>query len=452
MSKMRKKVNASVKKMVRYQALLILMRVQQQQAYSNLMIKDAKVEARDRALLAELVYGTISYRYYLDYQLHEFVSGKKIDDWVRELLRLSLYQMIFLTSVPDHAVLNDAVTIAKQAGNEGIGKFVNGVLRSFQRRGIVPITEKDPMTRLSIEASMPRPLLELLVSQYGFETTQNMVLSLLKPSHVSARVTNLDDARDDIMATLKEEGYDVMASPVSPFGIIGEKGFLAGSTPFKEGRLTIQDESSMLVAPALQVAPSHQVLDACAAPGGKTTHIASYLDHHKGGKVMALDIHEHKKALIEENARRIHVDDVVEACVMDARDVKTQFQDEVFDRILIDAPCSGLGLMRRKPDIKYTKDIESMANLPKIQYEILESCASKLKKHGILVYSTCTINKEENEGVIQRFLDAHPDYHVIEVAGSDAIPQSVHHNMVTLLPSDYDTDGFFICCLEKEEG
>ena len=452
MSKMRKNVKASVRHMVRYQTLLILNRVQQSQAYSNLMIKEAEVADKDRGLLAEIVYGTISYRYYLDYQMDEFVRGKKMDAWVRELLRLSLYQMIFLDRIPDHAVIHDAVTIAKQAGNEGVGKFVNGILRAFQRRGHIAVQTEDALTTVSIETSMPKELLQFLSDQYGFDTTKALAYSLLTPSHVSARLTHLDESRPALLKELIAEGYEVKESQVSPYGIIGGHGFLAGSTPFKEGRLTIQDESSMLVAPALQVEPHHHVLDACAAPGGKTTHIASYLDANQGGKVTALDIHPHKKRLIEENAKRMHVEDVVEARVMDAREVQSEFDNESFDRILVDAPCSGLGLMRRKPDIKYTKTVEDLERLPQIQLEILESCASKLKNHGILLYSTCTINKKENEAVIEAFLANHPEFQVTTVKGSEQIEKSVHHQMVTLLPQDYYTDGFFICCLVKEEG
>lgn len=450
MGKMRRKVPQSLKHNVRYQALLILLQVRQNQAYSNLMIKRAEVSDKDRGLLSEIVYGTISYRYMLEYQLHPFIKGKKVDAWVKELLLLSLYQMYYLSNVPDHAILNDAVSIAKACGNIAIGKFVNGVLRNSQRQGMRPVSEKDPLKKLSIQTSMPLWLLQLLNEQYGLETTKKIAASQLLPSRVSARMTQLNDDRQALIDILNAEGLDVEASEVSPFGIVGKKGFLAGSTLFKEGRLTIQDESSMLVAPSLQLKESDVVLDACAAPGGKTTHIASYLNRRLGGKVIALDIHQHKSDLILNNVARLGLDDVVETKVMDARDVKTEFEDGLFDKILIDAPCSGLGLIRRKPDIKYTKTYEDLKQLTQIQQEILDACAPKLKDGGLLVYSTCTINKEENEAVVAEFIKRHPQFEIVDVKGSENVEKSVHHKQVTLLPSDYFTDGFFICCLQKK--
>lgn len=450
MTKMKKKIKPSIKQMVRYQALLILMQVRNNQAYSNLMIQKANVSDLDRKLLSEIVYGTISRRYTLEYQLQQVTAGKKIDDWVKELLLLSIYQMKYLTQVPDHAILNDAVTIAKACGNEGIGKFVNGVLRNLQRQGFKPVIEKDPIKKLSIEASMPESLLRFLIEQYDFKTIEKMAHSLLTPSHVSARMTHLEDNRAQMIKQLREENFEVKESPVSPYGIIGEKGFLASSSPFKNGQLTIQDESSMLVAPALQVKPYHRVLDACAAPGGKTTHIASYLSSEEGGQVVALDIHPHKQKLIEENVARLSQEDVVQTKVLDAREVQSQFEDESFDRILIDAPCSGLGLMRRKPDIKYTKTIEALRSLATIQRDILESCAPVLKKGGLLIYSTCTFNKEENEAVVLDFLSRHPEFEKRPIAGSETVKDSVHDDMLTLLPHEYYTDGFFISCLVKK--
>lgn len=450
MSKMRKNIPSDLKQTVRYQALLILLNVRHQQAYSNLMIKQANVHDKDKNLLAELVYGTISRRYYLEYQLADAIKGKKVDDWVKELLLLSLYQLFFLDHVPDHAVLNEAVTLAKACGNIGIAKFVNGVLRHIQRRGVIDIKAKSDLERLSLETSMPIWLLELLEEQYGFTTTQEVAYSQLQPSKVSARVTSNQYSRDEIIAQLINEGFDVKESEISPYGIVGEKGFLAASTPFIHGDITMQDESSMLVAPSLQLEPSSQVLDACAAPGGKTTHIASYLDANQGGKVTALDIHQHKCRLIEDNVARQHLSDVVETKVLDARCVQDIFSNEQFDRILVDAPCSGLGLIRRKPDIKYTKQRDDLHQLTHIQLDILNACAPLLKKDGLLVYSTCTINKEENEEVVEQFLDQHSMFEVVDIFGSQAVEKSIHQRMLTLLPSDYLTDGFFICCLKRK--
>lgn len=438
----------------RFAALELLVKVSEQQSYSNLLvdqvIRDGDLTPQDARLMTEIVYGTLSRQLTLDYFLAPFVKkAKKLDNWVRQLLRLTLYQMVYLDRVPDHGSVNEAVEIAKIKGNAGIGKFVNGVLRTIQRQGVPAIESiENPIERLSIEVSLPVWLVEKLCEQIGEKETRELGLSLLEPSSVSARVTARELTREEVLEQLKTAGYDVQASEVSPFGIVGSKGFLAGSEMFRSGQLTIQDESSMLVAPSMQIEPQHQVLDACAAPGGKTTHIAQYLDATQGGQVTALDIHAHKVKLIDQNAKRMNVTDVVKTQKMDAREVKTVFSDASFDRILVDAPCSGLGLLRRKPDIRYHKRPEDFERLPSIQLEILESVSQKVKEWGIITYSTCTILSEENEEVVRLFLERNPNFKAIPVEGTDFVNDHSDYG-VTLYPHHFNTDGFFISCLQR---
>ncbi|EOT25911.1 16S rRNA (cytosine(967)-C(5))-methyltransferase RsmB [Enterococcus saccharolyticus] len=444
------------KKTVRFVALDALERVQKGGAYSNLLLRDAinkgQLNEKDSRLLTELVYGTISHQLLLSFYLQPFIAkAKKVDDWVKLLLQLSLYQLLYLDKVPSHAVLNEAVEIAKVRGNVGIGKFVNGVLRNVQRQDVPELTTiKDPMKRLATEISMPQWLVEKLVKEIGVEETRQLGLSLFETSHVSCRVDSRKMTRQEAIQVLIDEGIEARESSVSPEGIIAEKGFIAGSRLFKEGILTVQDESSMLVAPALQIEPHHQVLDACAAPGGKTTHIATFLDKKAGGQVTSLDIHRHKVALIEENAERLHVSDVVCALELDARQAADEFSTNTFDRILVDAPCSGLGLMRRKPDIKYNKKQADFDKLPEIQLAILESVAPTLKTDGLLVYSTCTFAPEENQAVVARFLQAHPEFTLVDIPVSDVLQPSIENKMLTIYPHQYMTDGFFISCLRKK--
>lgn len=444
------------KKSVRYVALEALERIQKGGAYSNLLLRDliqkGDLNEKDARLLTELVYGTVSRQLLLDYYLTPFIQkAKKVEDWVRLLLQLSLYQMLYLDKVPSHAILNEAVEIAKTRGNIGVSKFVNGVLRNVQRQGVAELTQiKDPVTRLAVEISMPQWLVEKFIAEIGAERTRALGLSLFEPSQASARVMTNRITRAEALKRLQAEGIEAKESLISPVGIVGKKGFLAGSSLFKEGLLTIQDESSMLVAPALQVEPTNQVLDACGAPGGKTTHLATYLDANQGGKVTSLDIHAHKVRLIEENAARLGVTDVVETKVMDARTVNENFAPKTFDRILVDAPCSGLGLMRRKPDIKYNKKPSDFEQLPKIQLAILESVAPTLKAGGLLVYSTCTIIPEENQQVVEKFLAEHSDFEQLPFSASPALNQSITDQMLTLYPQDFQTDGFFISCLRKK--
>lgn len=440
----------------RFTALELLVQVSEKQAYSNLLVNDSikkhKLSVKDAGLMTEIVYGTIGRRMTLEYYLAPFISKtKKVDNWVKQLLLLSLYQMEYLDKVPEYSIFNDAVEIAKVKGNVGIGKFVNGVLRTIQRTGIRPTSEiKDDMERLSVEASMPIWLVEKLVSDIGYDETQVLGQSLLEPSRVSGRVMTNQMPVSEVVERLSYEGIKARQSMVSDCGVVAEKGFLAGSEVFKEGMMTIQDESSMLVAPSMQIEPQHHVLDACAAPGGKTTHIATYLDASKGGVVTALDIHKHKLKLVQENADRLGVSDVVKPLLMDARQVESDYEDNSFDRILIDAPCSGLGLLRRKPDIKYSKKPEDFMNLQKIQLEILESVITKVKVWGIITYSTCTITSEENRHVIETFLDRHPNFELIDLEVGMKVPKSYENKMLQLYPHQYQTDGFFISCLRRK--
>ncbi|MFB8536700.1 16S rRNA (cytosine(967)-C(5))-methyltransferase RsmB [Enterococcus gallinarum] len=441
---------------VRFVALEALVRIERGGAYSNLLLRElmnqGRLNDKDGRLLTEMVYGTISRQLLLDYYLANFIkNAKKVDPWVRSLLRLSLYQMLYLDKVPNHAILNEAVEIAKAKGNPGIGKFVNGVLRTIQREGVPALDQiKDPLERLAIEISMPLWLTERFVAQIGSDKTRELGLSLLVPSHASGRLDLQRITRNEAILQLQEEGIEARESQLSSYGIVADKGFLAGSSLYHDGLLTIQDESSMLVAPALHIAPEHQVLDACAAPGGKTTHIASFLSAEAGGKVTALDIHPHKVKLITENAERLAVSEVVQAEVMDAREVAQHFEEQQFDRILVDAPCSGLGLMRRKPDIKYNKQAADLERLPEIQLAILESAAPTLKNSGIMIYSTCTIMLEENQAVVEAFLADHPEFERIDVSVNADIAANINDQMLTIYPQDFMTDGFFISCLRKK--
>lgn len=440
----------------RLAALELLIQVSEEDAYSNLLVKEYiskhRLSEKDGRLMTEVVYGTISRKITLEYGLTNFVEDtSKIENWVKQLLLLSMYQMEYLDKIPVYSIISEAVEIAKAKGNPGIGRYVNGVLRNIQRQGPRPTdTIKNKQKRLSTEISIPKWLTKKLIDEIGYEETQKLGESLLQPSKVSARVDINKISRDEIIERLVSEGISAEKSDVSPYGVVAEKGFLAGSTPFKEGLMTVQDESSMLVAPSMQIEPGHHILDACAAPGGKTVHMATFLDKEAGGKITALDIYEHKINLINENANRLKVSDVVETKLLDASEVATTFEDETFDRVLIDAPCSGLGLLRRKPDIKYSKNKEDFLNLQQMQLEILESVVTKVKVWGIITYSTCTITSEENKEVIDQFLEKHPNFEKIDIVGTEPVSESYHEKMLQIYPHQYQTDGFFICCLRRK--
>ena len=446
----------NTKKTSRYLAMSILEKIENNHSYSNLLLNETiqknNLSSADARLLTELVYGVLQHKMTLDYYLAPFLKeNQKVDVWVRNLLRLSIYQMIYLDKIPAHAILFEAVEVAKKKGHIGISKFVNGILRNAERKGLRSIDQiKDPIERLSVEISMPKWLVEKFKAEIGMEETRKLGESLLNSSHSSARINEKYLSIKEAIEAMEEEGFDVEQSAVSPSGIVSSGGHFASSPLFQSGQLTIQDESSMLVAPAMKIEPHHQVLDACAAPGGKTTHIASYLSKQAGGKVVALDLHPHKVKLIEDNAKRLHVDEVIEGRTMDARKVESAFEDETFDRILVDAPCSGLGLMRRKPDIKYTKKPQDITQLKKIQLDILTSVAPKLKEDGLLVYSTCTITKEENQGTVESFLAIHSNFEKVSIVANELLSETIQDNLMQIYPQDFGTDGFFISCLRKK--
>jgi 16S rRNA (cytosine967-C5)-methyltransferase len=446
----------SKRKNVRETAMELLTAIEKNQSYSNLLlnktIEKNQLPGKDIGLLTELTYGTLQRRMALDFFLQPFLtSNKKLEDWVRQLLRITLYQMVYLDKIPDRAAIFEAVEIAKSRGHKGIAGMVNGVLRSIQRQGLPSLAEVvDPVERLSIETSHPKWLVDRWVSQFGFEKTKEMCEVNLTVPMQTARVNRTKATRTDCINLLTEEGYQIEESPVIPDAIRALKGNLASSKAFKDGLITIQDESSMLAAYALGAKENELILDACAAPGGKSTHIAETMGNT--GEVVSLDLHEHKVKLINENSKRLGLN-TIKTTVMDSRQVGEHFEEESFDRVLLDAPCTGLGVMRRKPDMKYTKKEQDILQLSSIQQNLLKSVSVLVKKGGVLVYSTCTVDKEENENTVKQFLENTPDFEEDQTFKNrmpEAIQPLVTGSFLQIFPQDFGSDGFFIACLRKK--
>lgn len=438
---------------VRDAALTILLAVDKNQAYSNLLlhktIEKYKIEAKDRALLTEITYGTLQHKLTLDYYLAPFLKTK-VEDWVRWLLRLSLFQMHYLTRIPPHAAVNEAVEIAKRRGHKGIASMVNGVLRSVLRQGVreTSLIEND-VERLAIETSHPQWMIERFVANYGLEQTKHIAEYNNMPAMQTVRINTLHATRKEVIESLQNEGLIVTESEFLPECVTITGGQAARTEAFKRGYITIQDESSMLPATVLNPQPGMRVLDMCAAPGGKTTHIAEKMNNE--GSIIALDLHVHKLPLIEEQTARLHID-IVQTAPLDARKAGETLAKESFDAILVDAPCSGLGVMRRKPDIKYTKKEQDFAQLQSIQLAILDNAAELLKPNGRLVYSTCTIDRRENEETVQAFLAAHPQ---MELQPLEHLPEQLAQHaqlgMLQVFPQYMNSDGFFVALFVKKE-
>lgn len=415
--------------MARTIALDVLIKYQNEQSYLNITLNDylehSDLSRSDKDLVTRIVYGTIQNKIYLEYQLAPYVEGKKVKNREKMILLMSLYQLIFLDKVPDYAVIDEAVRLAKKR-DRFAGKFVNAILRNFLRAGIKEVDEPDEMKKLSIVTSHPLWLVKMLSKQYDFQTAKKICEHDNTSPTRSARINTLKATKDQLL-----EDVNFTSGNLSPDGLLYKAGNIANTSYFKDGLVTIQDESSQLIAPLLAPLETDLVLDMCCAPGSKTTHLAALM--HNQGKIIAYDLFEHKIKLVAANLKRLGVTNV-ELHAGDATLLNEKYAPETFDKILLDGPCSGLGVMRRKPEIKY-HDSATMDTLIPLQVKLLDNAYYLLKKGGKMVYSTCTINKKENEIMIQKFLDKYPDMKIIEEK--------------KILPYIYDSDGFYMCKLEK---
>ncbi|MEK3757637.1 16S rRNA (cytosine(967)-C(5))-methyltransferase RsmB [Paenibacillus sp. FSL R7-0337] len=440
-------------------ALDILMRVEQQGAYSNLLLgsslQKADLSREDTGLVTELVYGTLSRMITLDYVLSSFVSKgmAKLEPWVRSLLRLSLYQIMYLDRVPSHAAVNEAVNISKRRGHQGISGMVNGVLRSVLRAGDLPVLPEglSREERISILHSHPLWMVKRWSAEYGPDTAEAMCTANNEPPAVSVRVNTTMISREAMLAELLEAGLDAAESKVSPAGlVIRGGGNLALTSWYRDGYLSVQDESSMLVAEVVAPEAGMKVLDCCAAPGGKSAHMGELMKDE--GSILANDLHEHKAKLIAEQAARLGLECITTASG-DALELGTALQPGSYDRILLDAPCSGLGVIRRKPDLKWRKQPEDIVSVAALQLELLQSVSGLLKPGGVLVYSTCTTEQSENSQVVAAFLERNPGF--APVSFKSAVWERLEGTAlaagdgIQLLPHHYGSDGFYIARLER---
>lgn len=421
-------------------------------AYSNILLRNelnkSNCEEKDKGLITEIVYGTIKYKYTIDVILNSFLKNgiKKLDTYVLNILRAAIYQIRFLDKIPSFAAVNEAVELTKKKHSIGASKLVNGVLRNYLRNSNKTFyNDKNKIEELCFNYSFDKWLVELFVKQYGIERAENVLKGLNERPTTTVRVNSLKITYDEALNKLDEYGYDVEEGYVCPEAIIINKGKSIEENPlFKEGKITVQDESAMLVAPSTDAKEGFKILDLCSAPGGKTTHIAELINDK--GNVIAFDIHKNKLSLVEENFNRLGIKSISVA-EMDATVFNEGLQDSS-EVVLIDVPCSGLGIIRKKPEIKYSKDLKGIKDIVKIQKKIMSNAAKYVKVGGTLLYSTCTINKEENENNIQWFIKEHPEY-TIEPLFYGNLPNFIYHEgTVTILPNKY-MDGFFITKLKR---
>ena len=413
--------------MARIHAYRILNQYFEDESFLNIALneklKKSELKREDKDLCTTIVYGTIQNLLAIQYQLQPYIKGKRVKKKIKTLLYLSLYQLMYLDKIPEYAVINEAVNIAKKQGYQ-TSKFVNAVLRNFVRNERRSLEGLDELERISIETSHPLWMVKMFNKQYGLEKTKKICLEDNTPPTRSGRVNTLKASKEEL---LKEGCFK--EGTLSKDALLYDKGNLALTSYFKEGKVTIQDESSQLVARLLNPQKTDYVLDMCSAPGSKTTHLSALMENQ--GKIEAYDLYEHKVKLVEYNLRRLGVKNVhIQAG--DSTKLKEVYPEKTFDRILLDAPCSGFGVLKRKPEIKY-HDSSIMDGLVSLQALLLENAYYLLKNDGTMVYST--FNKKENELMIQKFIEKHPDMEVVKQR--------------TILNYEYHTDGFFMCKMKK---
>ena len=436
---------------VRELAMQVLQRVHVEGAYANVALAETlravQLSERDRRFLTELVYGVTKAGASLDYRIGRYVADlRKAQPAIRELLRLGFYQIFCMDRVPPSAACNTAVELAKKHGRRGADSFVNGVLRAALRR---PECAAFPDGRdayaLALRTWHPKWMVERWIRTYGYERTEALCLCNNTNAPLSVRVNTLRTNRSALMEQFAAMGVQVRASAWVPDGIVlGTHGALDDLTPLREGLAQVQDESSMLVAHVLTPEPGMTVIDACAAPGGKTTHIAQHMENR--GRILAFDIYAEKIRRIEHSANRLGIA-IIEAQMRDAREIGAAYAGQA-DRVLVDAPCSGMGVLRRKPDARWKKSADDEKTLPPLQRDILASVAEAVKPGGILVYSTCTIEECENTVVVHAFLETHADF-VLEETGAFLPAAKRTEHMVQIMPETDGPDGFFIARMRR---
>lgn len=407
-------------------------------ALSNTLEKYQYLEKKERAFITKVTEGTLENMIRIDYIINTFSNTKvnKMKPVIRCIIRSGVYQICFLDGVPDSAACNEAVKLAEKRGFRTLKGFVNGVLRNIARNKenfIYPDEKKNLLEALSVQYSLPLWLLEQWKEEYGIQKTKEMSKALLLEQPTSIRINLERTTKDKLVAELEGEGVRVCESEKLPYALyLSDYDYFKKLKSFQEGKFYIQDVSSMMVAETAQPKEGNLILDVCAAPGGKSIHMAEML--HGTGKVIARDLTRLKVAKIEENIMRCQVENIQAECA-DARILDVKMEEKA-DIVIADLPCSGLGVIGKKKDIKYKMTKEKEAELVKLQREILSVVWRYVKPKGTLIYSTCTIHKAENEENVRWLLKSYP---VLEL-----------ESMQQIFPDEYGNDGFFIAKLRKK--
>lgn len=431
---------------VRKTVFLSLLSCAENGRYSNLeadtVLSRSLSDAKDKAFYTVLFYGTIEKQITLDHQIAKLTDSpvSKLQTKVLILLRMGLYQLLFMSSVPDHAAVGETVALAKELVNKGAVGFINAVLRNAQRtlkdeNGSVtlktPDRTRDICGHLSVTYSYPRYLCKLWIKAYGEEKAELIMRAQNERHGITLRVNTLKTTRNELLSELEKSGINAEPSHVTEDGINLASASVTELPHFDDGHFFIQDDASRMAVSALDPKEGETVFDMCACPGGKSFATACAMNNK--GEVFSFDVHENKLSLIENGASRLGID-IIKTFCQDSSVPNPELTEKA-DRVICDVPCSGFGTISKKPDLRL-KDKESVALLPELQYKILDTCSAYVKKGGRLLYSTCTLNPAENEENVELFLKAHPEFELIEMKNN--------------FPFESLSDGFFFATMIRK--
>lgn len=435
-------------KSARQIAFDILIKMHRSEAYSNIeldsALKSSGLDKRDSALVSNLVYGVSERLITLDYNIERHLTGKlkKLNPQVLIILRLGAYQILFADKIPDSAAVNESVKLAKNNGCAFASGLCNAVLRKISKDGLMLPDDKNTAEYLSVKYSFPKWLCLMWQEAYGEENAEGIMRTASEKPPIYIRVNSLKTTAEQLLDIFKSEGVEAFPVEEYPWTLkISDTGDIEALGSYKAGLFHVQDLASQLCAKALDAKEGMTVFDVCSAPGGKAFTVAELMNNK--GIIKAFDIHEHRVKLINSGAERLGIS-VIEGRIGDAE--KYDPANGFADRVLCDVPCSGLGIVRRKPEIRY-KDKILIDKLPLLQYRILENASNYVKPAGRLIYSTCTLNPKENEDVCQKFLDNHKEFRSVSPLESDFYRND--RIGITLMPHLHGTDGFFIAAFER---
>ena len=425
-------------------ALKIIHKIEQDSAYSNIILNDyinknkADLTSKDIGLISELTYGITTWKLTLDeiIKKHSKIKLKKISTWILNILRMGVYQIVFLDKIPISAAVNESVNLAKKYGHKASSNFVNAILRKVTKQDYQDLFQiKNSIEKISKTTSMPEWIVkELLDDGKNEKQVEEICINLNKKPKIIIRRNNLKISKDELEKELEKNKilYNNIEEN-NDFYILENIRNIEKIDMFQKGYFTVQDLSAGMAAYSLNPQKGEHILDACSAPGGKTTYLAELMQNE--GYIEAWDIHEKRTNLVKRNAERLGIT-IITTKQKDAT-IYDQNLEEKFDKILLDVPCMGIGVIKRKPDIKWQKKPEDISNITKIQEKILQNCSRYLKKGGTLIYSTCSILKKENENIINQFIKENPNFEIKNAEITTILPDELH-------------DGFFIAKITKK--